>query len=127
MRSELLAVSNNPLVWSLAREQVLPCRRISGTALDVLYACMDLVGEGGCALYAHALAGNARLVHNPFRSVAIAQAGQFRAERQAADLRQLEYFIRKLEELDGQPPEETFADYRIVDFELFRSIRPLYE
>lgn len=120
MRSDLLVVSNNPLVWEWTDS---PCQKIAGTALEVLYACISLIGSSRHSLYAHPLAGNARLLHNPFRTVVLMGAGgDLQPERQAADLRQLEYFTQKMEALGGLVPESTLKDYRTVDFELFKGV-----
>ena len=120
MNSDLAAVSNNPLVWEHAGEA---CRRVEGSALDVLYECLRLVGNGAHALHTHPVAGNARLLHNPFRTVFV-RAGAPSPEQMMHDLRCLELFIGKMEDLGGEAPAETFDDYRTVDYGLYLGMLP---
>jgi hypothetical protein len=122
-RHKLLVVSNNPLVWKEAGEN---CRRVDGTALRVLYACLGLVGEETHALYAHPIAGNARLLHNPYRSVVLEEkkASSGGREETRGNIRLLEYFAAKLESLDGEVPAAALDDYRLIDYELFLATFP---
>ena len=121
MNSDLLAVSNNPLVWEHVGER---CRRVEGGALQVLYAGLQLLGAGGCLLHAHPVAGNARLLHNPYRTIVVEAGRQPPQAELHRQLGILEYFIRKLEAMDGTVPASTTEDYRLVDYSLFKSYWP---
>lgn len=118
MSSDLLTVSNNPLVWQSCASD---CIRIEGQAMDVLYKCLDLVGRG-YMLYTHPISGNARLLHNPYRTVIMRQGGQ--GEEQHRDVAVLDYFLRKMESQQGDAPLHTHADYQLVDYDLYLAMRP---
>lgn len=119
MTSKLLIVSNNPLVWQEAKA---PCRQVQGDSLAVLYTCLSLLGEEQHVLFAHPVAGNARLIHNPFRSVLLEEKRNAPQQELQAGIRTLEHFLKKLEALDGSVPESTRDDYQVVDFELFKAM-----
>ena len=118
MSSDLLVISNNPLVWEQAD---YPCLQVWGSALDVFYCCLKTLGAESHILYAHPVAGNARLLHNPFRTLVLEKREAPLPERVRIDIRLLERFIQTLETLNGEAPESTRDDYRIVDFDLFLS------
>lgn len=115
MNSDLLILSNNPLVWERAD---WPCVQVRGSALDVFYSCLKTLGAESHILYAHPVAGNARLLHNPFRTLLLEEKDPPPEERIRADIRLLEHFIRILEAQSGDVPESARGDYRLVDFEL---------
>lgn len=113
-KAQFMVFSNNPLVWNALGED---CIAITGGALNVLYACLNDIALGTHSLYAHPIAGNARLLHNPFRSVILEKRAVTREEQRMC-LRLLEYFIVKLENMDGAPPPQTHHDYEIIDCDL---------
>lgn len=121
MTSKLLIVSNNPLVWNSSE---LPCLRVEGSALAVLYACLGFLGEEKGILFAHPMAGNARLIHNPFRTVVLQEKEKPSPDEIASGIGILEYFIRKMEDLGGAAPEPTHGDYGVVDHGLFLAMLP---
>ncbi|MDL2267038.1 GrdX family protein [Desulfovibrio sp. OttesenSCG-928-G15] len=120
MNSDLLVLSNNPLVWDHAGKA---CHRVEGPALSVLYECLKLIAAAGYVLYTHPAAGNARLAHNPFRTLIVKRATAS-AEQQQRDSACLEYFLEKLEALGGDVPPDTVEDYRSVDYGLFLGMLP---
>lgn len=122
MISKLLIVSNNPLVWETAE---LPCLRVEGGALDVLYVCLDFLGKEKGILFTHPVAGNGRLIHNPYRTVLLQEKENPPADGLAAGIGALEHFIRKMEDLGGAVPEPTREDYAVVDHGLFLAMIPL--
>jgi hypothetical protein len=99
------------------------CQRVHGTALNVFYSCLSVLGAETHTLYAHPVAGNARLLHNPFRSIVLEENDTLRTEELQSNLRILQHFITKLED-SIFPPQLTFKDYRIVDYDLFLGIFP---
>lgn len=70
-------------------------------------------------LFAHPVAGNARLIHNPFRTVVLEEKKNPSPDKLASGIRILEHFIRKMEDLGGPVPEATREDYGVVDHGLF--------
>lgn len=115
-----MVVSNNPLVWEHAGEA---CHRVTGSSLNVLYACLTMVGARGFSLHTHPVAGNARLMHNPYRTVFLKEKTPT-AEHMLRDLRCLEVFIGVMENLGGEAPLSTFDDYRTVDYGLYLGMLP---
>lgn len=123
MTSKLLVVSNNPQVWA---ESAHTCRKVEGSSLNVLYTCLEILGEEKHVLFAHPVAGNARLVHNPFRSVVLEEKEDAAPEEIRDGIRTLAYFIEKMEDLNGDVPPGTRDDYRVVDYELFKAVIPAH-
>ena len=121
MNSDLLIVSNNPLVWEHADR---PCEQVWGSALDVFYICLKTLGAESHILYAHPVAGNARLLHNPFRTIVLERKNPPLPETVRANIRLMERFTRTPEALDGTVPEAARDDYGLVDFDLFVSAIP---
>ena len=121
MTSNLLVISNNPLVWE---SSALPCRRVEGGSLDVLYTCLTFLGEERGILFAHPVAGNAQLIHNPFRTVVLEEKSPS-PEELASGIGLLEYFIRKMEDLGGDVPAPAREDYGVVDHGLFLAMLPV--
>ena len=121
MNSDLLVISNNPLVWERADRF---CEQIWGSALDVFYSCLKTLGAGSHILYAHPVAGNARLLHNPFRTIVLEKRESPLLPTVRSDIRLIEHFTKTLEELNGNVPEATRDDYRLIDFDLFLSAIP---
>lgn len=117
MNSNCFAVSNNSLVWDHAGNQ---CIKINGSALDVLYECLNFVAKGG-SLYSHPVAGNARLIHNPFRTIIVKESRQTPIKTKK-DIEYLEFYLNKMELIDGSVPSETIDDYKTVDYDLYLSI-----
>lgn len=125
MSSNFLVVSNNPQVW--AHESV-NCVRISETPLQVLYKGLDYLAEGLYTFYAHPVAGNERLLRNPFRSIILQKKDTISVEKLTQQIRFVEYYLRKLEYLDfSRITQSELEDYRIVDYELFMATCPLRE
>lgn len=120
LSSDLLTVSNNQLVW---QDCASACIWITGQVVDVLYKCLDLLSRGYC-LYTHPIAGNARLLHNPYRTV-IMRRRRCADDRIRRDIRTIDYFLRKLEEQQGSSPAKAHLDYRLVDYELYLAMRPI--
>jgi hypothetical protein len=120
LNSKLLAVSNNPLVWEHLDGR---CRRVEGNALHVLYTGLHLLGAGGCLLYAHPVAGNARLLRNPYRTIVL-EEGKPSREKLHKHLGILEHFIRKLEAPNASALACATEDYRSVDYSLFQALWP---
>ncbi len=114
MACELLVISNNPRVW----ESPGACLPVAGRAVDVLYKALELATRG-YALYSHPIAGNARLLHNPFRTI-IMQKGEL-LER---DAQAIDRVLQKLEAISGDVPPETREDYQLMDYELYMAMQP---
>lgn len=116
----MLVLSNNPQVWDSCQ---IDCERIEGTPLEVLYRALDLVGSGEYSLFAHPVAGNERLLRNPYRTVILTQPpaarGRIPQDRQTAFI---DRALKKAEDIEyGEIPAGTHADYATVDFELFKT------
>ena len=89
----------------------------------MLYTGLQLLGVGGCLLYAHPVAGNARLLHNPYRTI-VMEKGNPSQEKLRKHLGILEHFIRALEALNSSALTFATEDYRLVDYSLFRALWP---
>lgn len=116
MNSNRFAVSNNSLVWNHAGNQ---CIKINGSALEVLYECLNLVAKG-YSLYTHPISGNARLIHNPFRTIII-DKNKHKPDKIKKDIEYLEFYLNRIENIDGHVHSETIDDYKIVDYDLYLS------
>lgn len=76
-------------------------------------------------MYTHPVAGNSRLIHNPFRTVVLQEKENPSPDELALGIGILEHFIRKMENLGGSVPEQTHEDYATVDHGLFLAMIPL--
>lgn len=107
----MLIISNNPLTWDGYPDSV----RIEGTPLVVMREVRNKV-QRGMKLITHPLAGNIRLIGNPFRSVAL--DGLF-SEISPEDLFFVEDACYRLEQVDWTTASESsLKDYQFVDFDL---------
>ena len=118
--SELLIVSNNPLVFSCHQEVA----RVEGSALDVLYAVLGLVTSKELRLNGHPVAGNLRLLRNPYRSIPLRRSnggprGEF--DSITAELRYLEDAVKRLESLTADFDPNSAEDYQKLDMELLKA------
>lgn len=116
----MLILSNNPQVWNFCQKG---CEQIKGTPLEVLYKALDLVGSGEYYLFAHPIAGNERLLRNPYRTVILTQAPsagkRISQDQQAAFINRA---LNKMEDIEySEIPAGTYKDYATVDFELFKT------
>ena len=118
----LIIVSNNPLVW----DQFPECVREEGSVKTLLFNVQLRLAQGYSVLYSHPVAGNFRLLRNPFRSVILENLGiSVREERTARDLKIVEELLLRLEneEMPNIREGDT-ADYRIIDLDLLLSVIP---
>lgn len=121
MNSNCIAVSNNSLVWDHAGGQ---CIKVDGSSLEVLYECLNFVANGG-SLYTHPVSGNARLIHNPFRTVIVEEKRRMPMKTKK-DIEYLEFYLELMENSGESVPLETMNDYKIVDYELYLSAMGKY-
>ncbi len=113
----MLALSNNPLVRDAQKE---PCLFVEGTPLEVLYKALDLVAGGRYSLFAHPIAGNERLLRNPFRTVVLQSGAAENGTTPEQQMASLNRALNKMEIIDyGAIPEGTLQDYQTVDYELY--------
>ena len=118
MSSDVIAISNNPLVW----RKVPGCLRVQGNPLDVFYRCLSCLADSH-VFYSHPLTGNERLSINPYRSVVMEKKQDERAANE--QIRLLEGVLRKMEDLDfSRVSRSSWEDYRTVDYELFMQAYP---
>ena len=79
--------------------------------------------SGEYSLFAHPVAGNGRLLRNPYRTVVLTQTPA--ARRRIPQDRQTAFINRALNKAEdieyGEIPAGTHADYATVDFELFKT------
>ena len=113
----MFVVSNNPRVLEHVQSSAI---RVEGTSLDVLYKALDMLAEGKYNLFAPPIAGNARLLHNPFRTMVF-------QDRSTADMlwihQQIAHVIRAIDKMEdinyNNVLKDTFKDYATVDYELY--------
>lgn len=120
----MLVLTNNPKV----AEMFAPPRSVpdtfslevaEGTAYDVLCRALNMLAENKCGLYAHPIAGNERLLRNPYRTVVFEDTAEH-AGRGAEDIIRA---MAKAELIDySEVPQNAYDDYATVDAELFMSI-----
>jgi hypothetical protein len=116
----MLVLSNNPQVWNFCQ---IDCERIEGTPREVLYRALDLVGYGEYSLFAHPIAGNERLLRNPYRTVILTQVSS--SSKLCSQDQQTAFINRALDKMENieydKIPTGTYDDYATVDFELFKT------
>ncbi|MBR1671497.1 MAG: GrdX family protein [Fretibacterium sp.] len=118
----MLAVSNNPLVLEHAKETGHP---VEGTPLDVLYKVLELLATGEYKLLAHPIAGNERLLRNPFRTVLLDFSGPPGEQPLSQQLAYVNRALYKMEQIDySSTPPNTLEDYRAVDYQLYLGALP---
>ncbi len=119
MNARCIVISNNPLVLERFPNAV----RIDGSVRDLFLSVRRLLLEGKAVLHAHPVAGNLRLLRNPYRSVILEEAAPRKvAERASSDMRMIEDVLARMDALeDAAIPENDLPDYAIVDLDLLES------
>jgi hypothetical protein len=122
MLTDLLVLSNNAQVWNFYHGEL---EKIEFTPREVLYRALELLSNGeGYALLAHPIAGNARLLRNPFRTLILGKGNRGRGTSITLE-QQMAFIVRsldKMEDIDyGEIPSNTYQDYATVDYELFKT------
>ena len=113
----MLILSNNPLV---AESHSDCCAFVQGLPTDVLYKALDYIAAGEYSLFAHPIAGNERLLRNPFRTVVLESAETKNGMTAEQQLAYLNRALNKMEAIDySEIPPNTHIDYQTVDYELF--------
>jgi len=112
-------ISNNPLVLERFPDAV----RIDGSVRDLFLSVRNVLLDGKAVLYTHPVAGNLRLLRNPFRSVILEEAAPRKvAGRALSDMRMIEDVLARIDALeDAVIPEKDLPDYAIVDLDLLAS------
>lgn len=113
----LLSISNNSMVLA---EKGVDCLAVNGTSLDVLYKALDLLISRRYCLFGHPIAGNERLLKNPFRTVVFKGIDSI---SEAMLIQQCAYINRtlaKMEQIDySSVPYNMLTDYKTVDYQLY--------
>jgi hypothetical protein len=119
MNARCTVISNNPLVLERFPDAV----RIDGSVRDLFLSVRRLLLEGKAVLHAHPVAGNLRLLRNPYRSVILEEATpRMVAGRASRDMRIIDDVLERLGTLEeGAIPEKDLPDYGIVDLDLLVS------
>lgn len=113
----LLSISNNPMVWA---ENVLDCIAVNGTPLDVLYKVLNLLMSKKYCLYGHPIAGNERLLKNPFRTVVLKGLDDISETILIQQCAYINRTLAKMEQIDySSVPYNMLEDYRTVDYQLY--------
>ena len=117
----LLSISNNPMV--LAEGKDADCIEVNGTPLDVLYKALNLLMSGKYCLFGHPIAGNERLLKNPFRTVVFKSIDSIDESVLIQQCAYINRVLAKMEQIDySAVPGNMSSDYKTVDYQLYRGI-----
>ena len=113
----LLSASNNPMVLD---GKDADCLAVFGTPLDVLYKALDLLLLKKYCLLGHPIAGNERLLKNPFRTVVLKEADAINETLLIQQCAYVNRALAKIELIDySAVPSDMLADYKTVDYQLY--------
>ena len=96
---------------------------VQGSPLDVLYRTLGLLASGEYVLFGHPVAGNERLLRNPFRTVVLEGRPKGEPIDEGRLTQHAAYVTRTIDKMEGidysATPAGTLEDYKTVDYELY--------
>ena len=111
--SDCLVVTNNKMV-----SDKFSCVFVDGTSADVMYKAIEFMS---CeySFYSHPIAGDIRLLRNPFRTFVLKRV--YGDNKLKWDYK-LEHSLRELENTLFDSETSASKDYATIDFDMFISL-----